>query len=278
MPTDARTMLAPAAAHLDRTLASRPALGAFSLAGFPDEKGGIDALTAYAREGANVLEVGAPASNPYLDGPVIDAAHRHAVRRGHGMDSVLTTVQELTLATGKPVVVMAYWASVLAYGPKHLAHALATVGGAGCLVPDVPLDRVGAWEGAAADAGIHAPLLAGRQVPVAELTAICRAASGFIYAPAVAGHRTGYRDGLDMDGLSAFVASVRQAAPTSPVVTGIGVSTPQRAADVVRQADVSGVVIGSPLVRALLSDGSGLSQSADLVGKFAAAIAQQAER
>lgn len=248
----------------------RPTLGVFSLAGFPDERSGIDALISYARRGASVLEVGAPTSNPWLDGPDIAAAHRQALLRGHGMDTVLTTVRQVVAATRRPVIVMSYWASVLAYGPQRLANALAAAGGAGCMVPDLPTEHAGTWLAATVDAGIHAPLLASREAP-AEFSAACRAATGFVYAPAVAGP-TGYRGNLDPAALAAFVASIRRAAPATPVVTGIGVSTPELASAIVRQADVSAVMVGSPLIRALLSGGNGLSRAAELVEEFAAAV------
>ncbi|UNZ21238.1 tryptophan synthase subunit alpha [Streptomyces sp. 891-h] len=249
----------------------QPALGAFSVAGFPDERAGVDVLVAYARSGANLLEVGAPAADPWLDGPAIAAAHRRARRAKHGMEVTLATVRQVSAITGKPVVVMSYWATVLAYGPQRTTHDLAASGAAGCLIPDVPPEDVPAWATAAARAGISAPLLAGREASAAELTATCRAATGFVYAPAVAGQRTGYSDGLDLEALSSFVASIRHAAPTTPVMTGIGVSTPALAASVVRRPGVAGVVIGSPLIRAFI-DG-GLSKAAGLVAEFAASIA-----
>ncbi|MGP3987979.1 tryptophan synthase subunit alpha [Streptomyces sp. 3N207] len=250
----------------------QPVLGAFSVAGFPDERAGVDVLVAYARSGASLLEVGAPAADPWLDGPAIAAAHRQVRRAGYGIGVTLATVRQVSALTGKPVIVMSYWATVLAYGPERAADQLAASGAAGCLIPDVPPESVPAWTAAAAQAGISAPLLAAREASAAELLATCRAATGFVYAPAVAGQRTGYSDGLDLDSLSSFVASVRRAAPTTPVLTGIGISTPALAAGVVRRPGVAGVVIGSPLIRAL-ADG-GVGKAAGLVAEFAAAVAR----
>ncbi|WP_228982208.1 tryptophan synthase subunit alpha [Streptomyces sp. DH12] len=258
---------------LARQMDSRqPVLGAFSLAGFPDYRYGVEALVAYAHNGATVLEVGVPTVNPWLDGPVIAAAHRDAMRAGHGVGATLRTVERVSALTGEPVVVMSYWATVKAHGPWRMAHELASAGAAGCLVPDVPAERVPDWAAAAADARISAPLLASREASPAELSAACRAATGFIYAPAAAGQRTGYLSGIDLDRLSSFVAMVRRAAPSTPVVSGIGVSTPAMAAAVVEQADVSGVVVGSPLVRAF--NKGGVSSAAALVAEFVASMAR----
>ncbi|MEU7316291.1 tryptophan synthase subunit alpha [Streptomyces sp. NPDC007083] len=262
------------ASHLTTALGAlpdqqRPILGAFSLAGFPDERTGVELLTAYARNGASLLEVGAPTRDPWLDGPTIATAH-HRAGLEHGMGVTVATVQQVAAGTGTPVVVMSYWATVLAYGPRRTARELSAAGAAGCFVPDIPPESVEAWTAEAARAGICTPLLAAREASSARLSAVCRAATGFLYAPAAAGQRTGYSAGLDLDCLTAFVASLLRAAPTTPVLTGIGVSTPALAASVVRRPGVAGVVIGSPLMRAL-SEG-GPHEAAALVAEFAASL------
>ncbi|MBO8192107.1 tryptophan synthase subunit alpha [Streptomyces oryzae] len=239
------------------------------MAGFPDERTGVELLTAYARSGASLLEIGAPATDPWLDGPTIAAAHRQA-GPGHGMDVTVATVQQVTAVTSTPVITMSYWATVLAYGPQRTIRDLAAGGAAGCFVPDVPPESVAAWTAEAARAGISAPLLAGRESSSAELTATCRAATGFLYAPAAAGQRTGCSAELDLEGLASFVASLRRAAPATPVLAGIGVSTPALAASIVRRTDVAGVVVGTPLLRALAE--GGLRGAAVLVEQFAAAL------
>ncbi|MFF9136658.1 tryptophan synthase subunit alpha [Streptomyces albogriseolus] len=94
----------------------RPVLGAFSVAGFPDYRGGVEALVAYAESGAAVLEVGAPTVDPWLDGGAIAAAHRCAIRAGAGVETTLATVQQVSALSGKPVIVMSYWATVESYG------------------------------------------------------------------------------------------------------------------------------------------------------------------
>ncbi|WP_190275960.1 tryptophan synthase subunit alpha [Streptomyces griseofuscus] len=116
----------------------RPVLGAFSAAGFPDHHGDVEAFVAYVESGAAVLEVGTPTVDPWLDGGVIAAAHRCAIRAGHGVETTLATAQQVSAVTGKPVIVMSYWATVEAHGVERMTHALASAGAAGCLVCDVP--------------------------------------------------------------------------------------------------------------------------------------------
>jgi tryptophan synthase alpha chain len=251
---------------------ARPTLGAFSVAGYPDLRGGIETFAAYAQSGATMLEVGAPAADPWLDGPVIAATHRRALRRSDGVSTTLETVREVTVLTDTPVITMMYWATVLAYGPERMARDLASVGAAGCLIPDVPPSYAPTWAKAADEAGISAPLLAARGASPGELSATCQTATGFVYAPAAAGQRTGYSAGIDFAGLASFVGAARRIAPTTPVLTGIGISTPELATAAIGQCGVAGVVIGTPLVRAL-ADG-GLDRAIPVVERFAASIGQ----
>ncbi|MCZ1012069.1 tryptophan synthase subunit alpha [Streptomyces lydicus] len=250
----------------------RPVLGAFSVAGFPDLRSSVDAFVTYAESGAAMLEVGAPAADPWLDGPAIAEAHRCALGAGDGVSTTLETVRRVSARSDTPVVVMSYWPTVQALGPQGMADELAASGAAGCLVPDVPPEHVEEWAAAATEAGISAPLLANRSAPSGELRMTCRAATGFVYAPAAAGQRTGYASGIDLDSLAAFTRSLRNLAPSTPILTGIGVSTPELAAAAVRHGAVDGVVVGSRLIHAF-TDG-GLSGAAELVQQFATSIAE----
>ncbi|MDX2545860.1 tryptophan synthase subunit alpha [Streptomyces sp. WI04-05B] len=251
----------------------QPALGAFSVAGYPDLRSSVDAFAAFAESGAAMLEVGVPVADPWLDGPAIAAAHGCALRAGDGIGVTLETVRRVSARCDTPVVVMSYWTTIQSLGPQRMADELAAGGAAGCFVPDVPPERVEAWVAAAAEAGISAPLLANRDASYVELGDICRAASGFVYVPAAAGQLTGYSAGIDLDGLAAFVQAVQQFAPSTPILTGIGVSTPELASAIVGRVDVSGVVIGSPLVRSLRSGAESFHQTAALVEEFVAALA-----
>ncbi|MER5214858.1 tryptophan synthase subunit alpha [Streptomyces sp. NPDC002838] len=251
---------------------AQPTLGAFSVAGYPDLRSGVETFVAFAQSGATVLEVGAPAVEPWRDGPVIAAAHRRALRGGDGVSTTLETVRQVSTLSDRPVITMMYWATVLAYGAKRMAQELASVGAAGCLVPDVPPAYAPAWARAAVEAGIIAPLLASRGVSLGELGAMCRSATGFIYAPAAAGQRTGYSAGVDLESLATFVGVARRVALTTPVLTGIGISIPELAASAVRRCGVAGVVIGSPLVRALTN--GGLDRAIPVVERFATSMNQ----
>jgi tryptophan synthase alpha chain len=267
------TDLTPAAAALDRLLTGRrrPALGAFLPAGFPNWTAGIEALRAFARHGADFLEIGVPNRSPAFDGPVITAAYAQALDQGARMPHLFSTVRLAASTTGVPVVVMSYWNPVVQFGVESFLRSLAQAGAAGAMIPDLPEAQAEGWHAAATSAGLHTPRFAPRQIDDPALERVASTASGWVYAPA-ADAPTGFQGDLDIAGLHRFTTRLRQHIDL-PVVAGIGVSTPLRAAQVAPYVDA--VVIGSPLVRPLLDHpgrGGGLGQAVEQIEAFAGAL------
>ncbi|MEV7885161.1 tryptophan synthase subunit alpha [Streptomyces sp. NPDC002817] len=247
-----------------------PQLGVFLPAGFPSRGNDSAALRLFADRGAGLLEVGIPHHEAVYDGPLITAAYQQALRQGTGVLDALRTVNRVASTTEASVVVMTYWAPVRDWGPEHFAHDLAAAGAAGAMIVDLPVDQAEPWLSAAQAAGIHTPQLVSWQASDAELHQVVAAATGWVYAPA-ADALTGYTGDIDIPALSAFTERLHAAGPT-PVVTGIGISTPEKAAQV--RNLVSGIVIGTPVVRPLLELGAshGLRTAADQVSAFAEAL------
>jgi tryptophan synthase alpha chain len=229
----------------------RAALVGYLPAGFPDVRGGIDALRAMVEAGCDVIEVGLPYSDPVMDGPTIQAAAQQALEGGVRTSDVLRTV-EAVAATGTPTVVMTYWNPVERYGVERFATDLANAGGAGLITPDLTPDFAPEWI-AAADARdldkIFLVAPSSTDERIAMTTAACR---GFVYATAVMGVTGARTTTSDLAG--PLVARTRASQGSSgvdlPVGVGLGVSNGAQAAEVAAYAD--GVIVGSAFVRALL--------------------------
>ncbi|MDW4916337.1 tryptophan synthase subunit alpha [Streptomyces californicus] len=245
-------------------------LGVFLPAGFPGPGLDTEAFTACAEAGAGILEVGVPTAAPTLDGPDITKAYQQALEHGTGVTEALNTVTRVAAATTASVVVMSYWDPVSRYGLRSFARDLAAAGAAGAMIPDLPPDKARLWHTAAQAKGLCTPQFTPRPSTEAELVRYCAAASGWIYVPAALGP-TGSTAGVDHDGLQRFVGRCRRTSDV-PLVTGIGVSTPEIASAV--NPYVDGVVVGSPIVRALLArpDRTGITAAADRVALFAEAL------
>jgi tryptophan synthase alpha chain len=249
----------------------RAALVGYLPAGFPTVDGGIAACTALLEGGCDIVEVGLPHSDPVLDGPVIQTADDIALRGGVRIADVLRTVRETHAATGAPVLCMTYWNPVDRYGAERFAAGLAEAGGAGCILPDLPVEESEAWRKAAEQHGLATVFVVAPSSRDERLARITAAGSGFVYAASLMGV-TGTRESV---GREAEELVRRTRATTElPVCVGLGVSNAQQAAEVAAFAD--GVIVGSAFVKRLLDhEGDpegGLAAVRGLAGELAEGV------
>jgi len=237
-----------AAAFEAARAAGRAALMPYMMAGFPDEATSVAVAEAYA-EGADLIELGVPFSDPLADGPVIHAAATQALANGATFASAVELGARI--ADRVPVVAMTYANVVITRGAESVTRALAEAGFAGAIVPDLPPEQAGDLRAAFADAGLAFVPLVAPTSSRARGRGICAAADGFVYVASDT-RTTGERDELP-PALGELVAGVRADSPV-PAAVGFGIGTPEHAAAVGRIAD--GVIIGSRLVRAAGEAGS----------------------
>ena len=252
---------------LESALRARRAAGAkllvpYVMGGMSDDW--VRVLQAVVAAGADAVEVGIPFSDPMMDGPVIQEASVTALGRGTTPQSVIDGIA--SAAVGAPVAVMTYYNLVFRAGHHRMARSLSAAGVSGAIVPDLPLEELGPWAFEADAAGVETILLVAPSTPRARVGAICERSRGFVYAVARMGV-TGERSEIG-DQARAVVGRVREFTDT-PVCVGVGVSTPEQAAQTCTVAD--GVVVGSALVRRLV-EGGGPEAAAAFVGELRQAL------
>ncbi|MGW2260857.1 tryptophan synthase subunit alpha [Streptomyces sp. NPDC004749] len=250
--------------------ADRAALIAYLPAGFPTVDGGIEAVKAAFAGGADVVEVGLPHSDPVLDGPVIQTADDIALKGGVKIADVMRTVREAYEATGKPVLVMTYWNPIDRYGVERFTAELAEAGGAGCILPDLPVQESAGWREHAEKHGLATVFVvapSSRDERLAKITAV---GTGFVYAASLMGV-TGTRDSV---GEQARNLVERTRATTElPVCVGLGVSDATQAAEVAGFSD--GVIVGSAFVKRILDApdaAAGIEAVRELAGELAEGV------
>lgn len=224
--------------------------------GYP---GWIDAVHACAANGADVLEIGIPFSDPVMDGPVIQQASQFALEAGTTPVSILDDLRRLDI--GIPVAVMCYYNTVFHAGHERFASDLAGARVAGAIVPDLPLEESGPWCEAADAHGVETIMLAAPTAPDERLPRVAARARGFVYSVGLLGV-TGERDSL-ADTATALAARVKKVTD-KPVLVGVGVSNAQQAVEASMVSD--GVIMGAAVVRRLMEGG------ADAVGTFVADV------
>ncbi|KDA05672.1 tryptophan synthase alpha chain [Microbacterium sp. CH12i] len=243
--------------------AGRGAFIGYLPVGFPDLETSIQAAITLAENGADVIELGPPYSDPVMDGLVIQEATQAALAAGFRMRDLFTAVRRITAATNVPVVVMTYWNPVVQYGVDRFADDLLAAGGAGLITPDITPESAGEWIAASKRTGLDRIFLAAPTSSDERLDLVVSSSTGFVYTVSTMGI-TGERADLDQAART-LVARLR-AHGAHRACVGIGISTADQIAGVVDYAD--GAIVGTALVRAL-RDG-GLEALADVTRTLAA--------
>ena len=250
--------------------AGRAALVGYLPAGFPDLGTSVAAFRAMVAAGADAVEVGLPYSDPVMDGVTIQRAAEQALAGGTRTNDVLDVVSAVS-DTGAPVLVMSYWNPVERYGVDRFARALAAVGGAGLITPDLLPEEAEPWCAAADREGLDRVFLVAPSSSDARLALTANACRGFIYATSVMGV-TGAR--AQMSSAAPELVERVRGVTELPVGVGLGVSTRDQAAEVGAYADA--VIVGSALVRCLLDAAdaaSGVAALAELTAELADGLA-----
>ncbi len=226
----------------------RAALIGYLPVGFPTVAESVIAARTLVEAGADILELGIPYSDPVMDGATIQHAVDSALQAGVRVRDVFDVVSAVA-DLGAPTLVMTYWNPVLRYGVEAFARDLSASGGAGLITPDLIPDEAGDWIEASDRHDLDRVFLVAPSSTPERLSMTARACRGFVYAASTMGV-TGERTTVGAKAED-LVAATR-AAGGEHVCVGLGVSTPQQAADIARYAD--GVIVGSALVRPLLDD------------------------
>jgi tryptophan synthase alpha chain len=253
--------------RLETHLRERRAAGRALLA--PYVTGGLgsawlDVVRATADAGADAIEIGIPFSDPVMDGRTVQAASQQALELGATPAKIVAEAALLDVSV--PLVVMTYYNVVAHAGTKRFAAQLADAGIDGAIVADLPLDELDEWGDAADAAGVETVLLAAPTTPDDRLRAICDRSRGFVYGVSLLGV-TGERDTLADQ--AAEMGRRCKSMTDTPVLLGVGISTAEHAVAAARSAD--GVIVGSALVRRVLS-GGGPDEAGRFVAELRAAL------
>ncbi|MBU4465544.1 MAG: tryptophan synthase subunit alpha [Actinobacteria bacterium] len=218
--------------------------------GFPDLETSIEAAVALAENGADILELGPPYSDPVMDGVVIQEATQAAREAGFTMSDIFPAVRAIAARVDVPVLVMTYWNPVMQYGVDRYADDLVAAGGAGLITPDITPDSAAEWIAASERTGLDRVFLAAPTSTDARLGLITENSTGFVYTVSTMGI-TGERTELDAAART-LVARLREHGAEHACV-GIGISTAEQIRGVLAYAD--GAIVGTALVRALRDGG-----------------------
>ncbi len=238
--------------------ANRAAFIGYLMAADPDIETSLENLKALAAAGADVIELGAPFTDPMADGPSVQRAAQRALKAGGSLAVTLEIARRFrSVNTSTPLIVMGYANPIHRMGYAAFALAAAQAGVDGVITVDLPPEEDAPLRSELAGHGLAAIRLATPTTTEARMVRVADGASGFVYYVSVAGV-TGAGVGAESD-ISAGVNQARRLSKL-PVAVGFGVRSPDQAARFARIADA--VVVGSALVdevRAAVDEGQAAS-------------------
>ncbi|MHB8741804.1 MAG: tryptophan synthase subunit alpha [Sulfuricaulis sp.] len=214
-------------------------------AGDPEPWITIPLMHALVKNGADILELGVPFSDPMADGPVIQRAAERALKHKISLRQVLAMVREFRgQDKTTPVILMGYLNPIEAMGYERFARDAAESGVDGVLTVDLPPEEAEGLQSAMRDQGLDTIYLLSPTSSLERIKLITQAASGFIYYVSLRGV-TGASN-LDVGEVSAKLKKIRSHTDL-PLGVGFGINSPETASQVAKFADA--VIVGSALVK-----------------------------
>lgn len=217
--------------------------------GYPDIETTLKIVPLLVKNGADIIELGIPFSDPLADGVTIQRASFQALQNGVTTTTCLEVATKLRRQVDVPLVFMSYFNPLFKYGLKKFCRDCAQAGIDGLIIPDLPPEEGSALEKIGQTSGIDVIYLLPPTSTQERIRLVAEHSRGFIYLVSVTGV-TGTRQVLPTN-LSQFISRVRKAT-AKPLCVGFGITTPEQARQVARTAD--GVIIGSRLIQLIEQD------------------------
>ena len=245
--------------NIRNAFANGKAFIAFVTCGDPDLETTAAVVRSAVENGADLIELGIPFSDPTAEGPVIQGANLRALSGGVTTDKVFSLVRELRRDVGVPMVFMTYTNVVFSYSAERFISTCKEIGIDGLILPDLPFEEKDEFLPLCKQYDVD---LISLIAPTSEnrIAMIAKEAEGFIYVVSSLGV-TGMRSEIKTD-LTSIIKVIRENTDT-PCAIGFGISTPEQAK---KMADLSdGAIVGSAIVKLLEKHGK---NAPEYVGEY----------
>jgi len=226
---------------------SSKVLNVYCTAGYPTLGSTLPIIAALENNGADLVEIGMPYSDPLADGPVIQESGAKAIENGMSIEVLFDQLKSLRTTCNIPVVLMGYMNPVLQYGFEKFCTAAAAVGVDGLILPDMPAYEFEANYGAIVKKyGLDFIFLVTPETPTERIQYLDSLSSGFLYAVS-ASATTG--SALNFGAVDTYLQKLQQMHLKNPILVGFGVK--DAASFELATRHTAGAIIGSAYIKAL---------------------------
>lgn len=235
--------------NIRKAFENKKAFIPFVTCGDPDLEATGKIVRAAVENGADLIELGIPFSDPTAEGPVIQGANIRALSGGVTTDKIFNFVRELRKDVKIPLVFMTYANVVFSYGAERFISTCAETGIDGIILPDLPFEEKGEFQPVCKKYGVD---LISLIAPTSDkrIAMIAKEAEGFLYIVSSLGV-TGTRSEITTD-LASIIKVVRENTDI-PCAIGFGISTPEQAKKMAGLSD--GAIVGSAIIKLIEKSG-----------------------
>ncbi|HEY6083366.1 MAG TPA: tryptophan synthase subunit alpha [Chitinophagaceae bacterium] len=248
--------------RIDRLFAEKKdhILNIYCTAGFPELGDTREVVSALQAQGADMIEIGIPFSDPLADGPVIQQSGKQALENGMTLNVLFEQLKDLRPEIRLPVLLMGYLNVILQYGVERFVESCAAAGIDGVILPDLPPDEYKAvYEPLFKKHNIHFIFLITPETTEERIRMIDRISSGFIYMVS-SSSTTG--KSKDLSAQEDYFKRIHRMQLRNPALVGFGIHDHESFELACKYAN--GAIIGSAYIKALQSAG----EVAQATGKF----------
>ena len=246
------------------SLNGNKALVAFYTAGDPDMDASKEIFAVIEKNGADIVEIGVPFSDPLADGPTIQASSHRSLNNGTTLKKIIRMVADIRKTSELPVVLMTSFNPIFVYGQKEFVADALKAGVDGVIIPDLPHEEAEEFL-AIADGLDMIFLLAPTSTPD-RIQQIGKISKGFIYYISLTG-TTGTKESLSV-GLEEKVSEIKNSVSLA-VLVGFGIAGPEQAAKAAKVSD--GVILGRAIVKLIETNSNPVARDRKL-GEFLTSI------
>ncbi len=225
------------------------ALMPFIMAGDPNIEKTSEILLKLQENGADLIELGIPYSDPLADGPIIQLSASRALKSGTTPRKVITLLESLKGKLSIPIILFTYLNPLLSFGFEHFCKIASSAGASGLIIPDLPLEEAYKFSKIVSNHSMDLILLVAPTTPFERMKKISNHTKGFTYLVSVTGV-TGERNKME-NRVENLIAKLKEI-NTNPIAVGFGISVPEHV-NKVREWGADGVIIGSAFVKRISS-------------------------
>ena len=226
---------------------NKKVLNVYCTAGFPRLDSTLEVLTALQENGADLIEIGMPYSDPLADGPVIQASSTKALENGMTIPTLFGQLKAMRPAIGVPVLLMGYMNPVLQYGFERFCESAAGAGVDGLILPDLPIYEFETEYGPVMKRyGLDFIFLVTPETSEERVRKVDSLSSGFLYAVS-SSSTTGKNK--EINDQQAYFERLEKMGLRNPVLVGFGIR--DKASFEAACLHANGAIIGTAYIKAL---------------------------